>query len=135
MKGKCHDYICSNSNTVEEFLKHQSDSVKKEPESEGPLNIITLGRCTWPLLHNMPKKYPKNPTEEDKKKVTKFMNIFAEFYPCIICRADFINDMKRFPIKTDSRENLALWVSIQRNLVKIKLGQKTNYPTAEELLS
>ncbi len=127
MKGHCQDYVCSNASSVEEFLGVQAAAQKPtvQPLSStgGPLNIAQLGRHTWPLLHNLPKNYPQAPTAQDKEGVKKFMTIFAKVYPCIICRKDLEEDITKVPIQSDSREQLALWMSQQHNLVRKRLGQ------------
>ncbi len=33
-----------------------------------PLNAVSLGRVSWPLLHRMSLMYPEIPTEKKKKK-------------------------------------------------------------------
>mmetsp|Transcript_26381 Transcript_26381/g.53576 ORF Transcript_26381/g.53576 Transcript_26381/m.53576 type:complete len:126 (-) Transcript_26381:736-1113(-) len=42
-----------------------------------------LGKSSWNLVHSMAAWYPDNPSEEDERMMTQFMNAFARFYPCV----------------------------------------------------
>ena len=54
-----------------------------------PLNAVSLGRVSWPLLHRMSLMYPEIPTENEKKEMIKLINAFSWIYPCSVCATDF----------------------------------------------
>lgn len=61
----------------------------QEQHKDCPLDKDELGRSTWGFLHTMASYYPEKPTTTQLQNMTKFFNIFAEFYPCEPCALDF----------------------------------------------
>jgi mitochondrial FAD-linked sulfhydryl oxidase len=55
----------------------------------------------------------------------QFMEALSIFYPCTYCATDFQDNIKKSPVKTESREGLCVWLCEQHNLVNEKLGNKT----------
>ena len=94
------------------------------PRGNGPLNAIELGRSTWPLLHRMSLSYPVNPSVEAKQRMLSFIKGFSLVYPCRTCREDFQQKIREEPPKLDSRQDFALWLCDQHNIVNRKLGKK-----------
>ncbi len=47
-----------------------------------------LGRSTWKFLHTFAEGYPNEPSEEEKKNIKDFFNIFKKVYPCKKCRSN-----------------------------------------------
>eukprot|EP00563_Minutocellus_polymorphus_P004459 CAMPEP_0181043842 /NCGR_PEP_ID=MMETSP1070-20121207/12932_1 /TAXON_ID=265543 /ORGANISM="Minutocellus polymorphus, Strain NH13" /LENGTH=188 /DNA_ID=CAMNT_0023122215 /DNA_START=161 /DNA_END=724 /DNA_ORIENTATION=- len=82
-----------------------------------------LGKSSWNLIHSMAAWYPDNPSREDERMMTQFMNAFARFYPCTYCATDFQNNLAKSPVKARSREDLCMWLCEQHNLVNEKLGK------------
>ena len=93
------------------------------PRGNGPLNAIELGRSTWPLLHRMSLSFPERPSDEAKKRMFGLIHGFSLVYPCRICREDFQLKIKETPPKLDSRNDFALWLCDQHNMVNRKLGK------------
>lgn len=83
-----------------------------------------LGKSSWNLIHSMAAWYPDNPSTEDKKLMTNFMEALARFYPCTYCAADFQNNLKQSPVRVKTREELCVWLCEQHNLVNQKLDKK-----------
>ncbi|XP_038223494.1 FAD-linked sulfhydryl oxidase ALR [Zerene cesonia] len=90
---------------------------------ECPLDKEELGTSTWGFLHTMASYYPEKPTKSQADDMTKFFNIFSQFYPCEPCALDFQEDIKKNPPKTKSREELAKWLCERHNKVNVKLGK------------
>jgi FAD-linked sulfhydryl oxidase len=57
--------------------------------NECPLFRNQLGNASWKYLHTMAAYYPASPTEEQKTKMTQFINTFAETFPCTHCGSGF----------------------------------------------
>ncbi|XP_047534752.1 FAD-linked sulfhydryl oxidase ALR [Vanessa atalanta] len=90
---------------------------------ECPLDKDELGRSTWGFLHSMAAYFPDKPTKVESDNMTKFFNIFAQFYPCEPCALDFQEDIKKHPPKTKSKDELAKWLCERHNVVNVKLGK------------
>ena len=120
MGGKdCDEYICSNDKDEQQLKEIFSKSSVGGPSGptpqqsimkEKPLNVVDLGRSTWPLLHRMTLSYPKNPSEEDKKTAISLIQAFSWVYPCHMCATDFREELKKSPPRVESREEFALWM-------------------------
>mmetsp|Transcript_13412 Transcript_13412/g.22838 ORF Transcript_13412/g.22838 Transcript_13412/m.22838 type:complete len:173 (-) Transcript_13412:1009-1527(-) len=93
------------------------------PSTECPPNSPELGRASWTLLHSMAAWFPDHPKPEDEQLVTHFMSALARFYPCTWCAADFQENLQTKPVRTETREDLCLWLCEQHNLVNEKLGK------------
>jgi len=76
--------------------------------------VFSLKKAAW---------YPDNPSREDERMISQFMNAFARFYPCTYCAKDFQDNLAKSPVKARSREDLSMWLCEQHNLVNEKLGK------------
>ena len=126
MKG-CEKAICSSADELKEYLakinyvkvKYSSKGpLTISAEDEYPLNISSLGKCSWPLFHNIAYNY-----KGDSKQTLRFIKAFARFYPCEECRGDFIEQINANAFDLNSNASLAESLCIQHNLVKKKLNQ------------
>ncbi|OAD77316.1 hypothetical protein PHYBLDRAFT_108245 [Phycomyces blakesleeanus NRRL 1555(-)] len=88
-----------------------------------PADVATLGRSTWTLLHTMAAYYPEKPAEEEKKSMTRFMESFAQHYPCWFCKDDFQKHMAAEPVQVVSRDALSQWLCRRHNEVNVKLNK------------
>ncbi|KAM3957719.1 evr1_Alr domain-containing protein Alr [Aphomia sociella] len=109
-------------NKVSLTAPNKPDTPKR---TDCPLDKDDLGRSTWGFLHSMVSYYPQKPTEAQSKDMTRFFNIFAQFYPCEPCALDFQEDIQKNPPQTKSRDMLAKWLCERHNTVNIKLGKPT----------
>ncbi|KAL3815706.1 hypothetical protein ACHAXA_004886 [Cyclostephanos tholiformis] len=82
-----------------------------------------IGASTWLFLHSMAAWYPNKPTREDKQLMSAFMNALAKFYPCSWCASDFQKNVQLSPPRTETREDLCIWLCEQHNIVNEKLGK------------
>ncbi|KAL7541589.1 hypothetical protein ACHAXR_011657 [Thalassiosira sp. AJA248-18] len=107
--------------------RKQSKSVKDEnvPKSYKacPPTRDQIGVSTWSLLHSMAAWYPNQPSSEDKQFMSNFMTALARFYPCTWCATDFQKNIELSPPRTETRENLCLWLCEQHNIVNDKIGK------------
>jgi FAD-linked sulfhydryl oxidase len=104
--GTCTDFKDWFSKTTEESKKQKgSPNTTSEPRKnemsskpttveqsyyeECPLFRNQLGNATWKYLHTMAAYYPAKPSEEQKNRMTQFIDTFAETFPCTHCAADF----------------------------------------------
>lgn len=51
------------------------------------------------------------------------MEALSIFYPCTYCATDFQENLKKTPVKADSRKDLCIWLCEQHNLVNEKLDK------------
>lgn len=73
---------------VYNLLQTQQPEEPQRPD-DCPLDKSELGRSTWGFLHSMASYYPVKPTCQQADDMTKFFDIFAQFYPCEPCAIDF----------------------------------------------
>nr|CAB3248827.1 FAD-linked sulfhydryl oxidase ALR-like [Phallusia mammillata] len=97
-------------------------NLEKVPE-DCPLDIQELGSNTWSFLHTMAAYYPEKPNEQEKKDMTKFIDLFSKFYPCEHCALDFQHSIKKKKPDVQSRYSLSDWFCQQHNIVNRKLSK------------
>jgi len=123
----CERPACDEMKAVLPTSMAQIEEMKKKYEREKkvecPLGSAELGRGAWNLLHSMAAWYPDQPTTRQKEMMTNFFSSFAEFYPCTYCAEDFQNNLRKSPVKVESRTDLCLWLCNQHNQVNQKLGK------------
>lgn len=88
-----------------------------------PLDKNGLGNSSWEFLHTMAAHFPEEPTKTEAQNMTKFVELFAQFYPCDYCAADMQEDVKKFPPDATSRKKFGLWMCQMHNRVNKKLGK------------
>uniref|UniRef100_A0A0K0DU75 Sulfhydryl oxidase n=1 Tax=Strongyloides stercoralis TaxID=6248 RepID=A0A0K0DU75_STRER len=121
---------CKACISTEELLKQGMKFMKKNKEKEVkvrddcPVDKDELGRSTWKLLHTISVYYPEKPSQKNKEDVKRTIESLAEVYPCTHCAEDFRNDIKKNPIKLDSRVELANWMCDAHNRVNEKIGKE-----------
>lgn len=68
-------------------------TLQPPPQSkECPLDKEELGKSTWGFLHSMASYFPDKPTKLQSENMSRFFNIFAQFYPCEPCSLDFLDE-------------------------------------------
>jgi hypothetical protein len=88
------------------------------------------GKYGWGFLHAISLNYPDNPTEEDKKHFIAFFVALMNVLPCLKCRYNYAQHLKKIPITEtvlSSKENLVKWLIDLHNLV--------NHATDKRMLS
>lgn len=76
-----------------------------------PLDREALGRHSWSFLHTTAAYFPKKPTAEQQSGMLSFLKLFAQFYPCDHCAADFRKEMDLSPPNVSSVSLLAGTIS------------------------
>ena len=101
----------------------KNKSTKQSTYTACPPTREEIGTSTWSLLHSMAAWYPTSPTAKDQQFMSGFMQALARFYPCTWCATDFQSNIELNPPKTESRDDLCIWLCEQHNLVNQKLGK------------
>ncbi|XP_049874680.1 FAD-linked sulfhydryl oxidase ALR [Pectinophora gossypiella] len=122
------DKPCRACSDFKTWANKQSKSTLAPPSKTNtpkdcPLDKEDLGKSTWGFLHSMAGYYPDKPTKSQAEDMSKFFQIFAQFYPCEPCALDFQEDIKKNPPKTKTQAELANWLCERHNTVNIKLGK------------
>jgi len=73
----------------EAFKQGRHPQINRLPTIEGPLNVVEIGRATWPILHRMTLSYPEKPDEATKQRMLRTLKGFSLHYPCKMCASDF----------------------------------------------
>jgi len=85
------------------------------------------GPMGWMTLHSISLCYPENPTEEDKKNVSNFMDAFAASITCVRCRHDFYmlfpTYKRNVPSLFDSKNDLFIAICRMHNNVNKRLDK------------
>lgn len=92
-----------------------------------------IGTSSWSLLHSMTAWYPNYPTSKDQQLMSGFMHALAKFYPCTWCATDFQHNIELSPPKTESRDDLCIWLCEQHNIVNQKLNKPLFQCTMDKL--
>ena len=71
----------------------------------------------------MSLSYPDRPSDEQKKRMFGLIKSFSIIYPCKTCRIDFQGTMRDEPPQLESKEQFAMWLCHQHNMVNVKLGK------------
>ena len=155
----CEHYACKSKINLFKQLNTQTNQTKEntsDQEEEGrnketrtrtrtespavdasaflcPLDREALGRATWSLLHTVAAYYPSSPSEEERAKAEGLVQSLAHFYPCLDCREDFKEEIKKAPPRLSSRRSFSIWVCEQHNAVNAKLGKPSFQCNIEKL--
>lgn len=82
------------------------------------------GPSGWLFLHTITFNYPTNPTEEDKKNYKLFFESLKNVIPCPICSEHYKENLKKIPIKLNSKDELIEWLFDIHNSVNKFKGEK-----------
>ncbi|SCV03922.1 LANO_0G07074g1_1 [Lachancea nothofagi CBS 11611] len=76
-----------------------------------------LGRASWKYFHTVLARFPDEPTTEEREKLSQFLQLYAELYPCGECSYHFVQMLKKWPPQTSSRITAAMWGCHMHNRV------------------
>ena len=82
-----------------------------------------LGNAAWKLLHTILARYPEAPVESEKVYLKRYIESFAQVYPCGDCARHFIKLLQRHPPQIGSRKSAALWGCFIHNQVNKRLAK------------
>jgi len=117
----CEDTISALSEALNRIKETPSEVAGASDSLSCPPTKDAIGNSSWTLLHSMAAWYPQRPTSDEQSKMKNFIEALSMFYPCTYCAEDFRENLKNNPVKTESREDLSLWLCEQHNLVNQKL--------------
>ena len=87
---------------------------KKDYNSNDGMLTSIWGPGLWHALHTMSFNYPVHPTNDDKKHYRDFVLQLRWVLPCGKCRANFLNNLKKLPLKMKnmkSRDSFSKYIS------------------------
>ena len=87
-----------------------------EPKKWGPPG--------WKFLHSITFEYPEKPTNLDKEKYYTFFNSLKNVLPCPNCRIHYGQNLEKYPIKLETREELIHWLIDIHNEVNKLTGKR-----------
>lgn len=116
---ECQDRVCSDTKTKLNLWMKTSEA----NHNDCPLDINSLGRNTWSLLHTIAASYPQKPSPDERKNMQEFIKLMSILYPCGHCAKEFREDIIESPPRVDSRASLSLWFCDIHNKVNRKLGK------------
>ncbi len=77
------------------------------------------GPGAWLFLHSITFQYPDNPTELDKENYKTFFESLQEVLPCPSCSEHYKNNLNKFPIRVESKDELIEWLIDIHNEVNV----------------
>lgn len=132
----CSDPACTARISLLKGLSARAASSNFQEAPEGgtcPPDKDELGRAAWTLMHTVAAYYPEEPSALERFAAYAFFGGLVALYPCSHCREGYAADFEADPPRTDSREELSLWVCRQHNLVNERLGKSRFTCTMEHL--
>lgn len=84
------------------------------------------GRQAWDFLFYVALSYPDVPTYDEKNIMRQFLTNIGQVLPCITCRYNYSNNMKKYPISDtsiNSRYNLISWLLTIHNEIRLSQGK------------
>lgn len=106
---------------------NKKDADEKEYKSKGAKWRATLGRQAWFVLHTIAAKYPKFPSNTDKKMIRNLVAALGQHYPCKLCRTHLQEKLRHpelGPVAVGSRFELARWFCKLHNMVNKDTGKE-----------
>ena len=88
------------------------------------MNQNIWGPHMWFALHSISFTYPLHPTELDKKRYGKFIDLLQYVIPCSVCRKNFRRNLKEFPPNLNSRKAFVYWLIDIHNEVNSLTGKE-----------
>ena len=90
------------------------------------MSISIWGPAAWSFLHTAAFAYgtdPEKPTAEEKKHAMQFFTVLPYMLPCSICRAHYLEHIKKHPPNVTNRDSLSRWVVKIHNIVNANSGK------------
>ena len=87
-------------------------------------NAELWGSEGWHFLHFVCLNYPDFPTDAEKEWYKEFFDLLPKVMPCPPCGIHFEQNMKKHPIRLDSKKDLFEWCIDMHNEVNAMNGKK-----------
>ena len=107
---------------------------KKDYNAGDGMLTSAWGPAMWFYLHMMSFNYPVQPTAEDKKHYSEFIDSLQYVLPCKYCRINLANNFKKKPLKMcdlKNRETFSRYIYDLHELVNKMLKKKSNLTYCE----
>ena len=109
--------------------KSKKRFTKKDYSSNDGMLTTVWGPGLWHALHTMSFNYPVHPTNDDKKHYRDFILQLRWVLPCGKCRDNFVNNLKKLPLKMKnmkSRDSFSKYIYDLHELINKMLNKKSN---------
>ncbi len=109
--------------------KSRKRFTKKDYSSNDGMLTTVWGPGLWHALHTMSFNYPVHPTNDDKKHYRDFILQLRWVLPCGKCRDNFVNNLKKLPLKMKnmkSRDSFSKYIYNLHELINKMLNKKSN---------
>ncbi|SBS80627.1 FAD-linked sulfhydryl oxidase ERV1, putative [Plasmodium ovale] len=116
---KCNEKSCADR----ERIKFNEGSKDGNRKTIYPPDRAEIGRASWLILHTISANYPNEPTEEEKKKHSKFFYAFSNLYPCHICKLDLYDILRNYKLNCDNKVSFSTFVFNLHNMVNEEIGK------------
>lgn len=84
------------------------------------MNPIYWGPAGWHFMHAVTMTYPEVPSDQDKERYRIFFESITAVLPCPACRRHYQENLKKLPIRLESRSDLFKWLIDIHNEVNKK---------------
>jgi hypothetical protein len=99
------------------------------------MNPNYWGPAGWHFMHAVTLTYPEVPSDQDKEKYKIFFESVGTVLPCPACRRHYQENLKRFPIRLESRAEIFKWlIDIHNEVNKKKKKKVLSYDEAFEAI-
>jgi len=113
----------SSSQIITKSSNELDTALSSHEDIECPLDKEDLGRASWSVIHTVAAHIPENPTNNEQKHMTQFIESFAALYPCHVCAPEFQQYVRNYPPLTSSRAEFVLWCCRLHNHINEHLGK------------
>jgi hypothetical protein len=86
------------------YKKKRTFTKKNYNSKDGMLTSI-WGPSFWHVLHTISFNYPVEPNHKQKKHYKNFMLELQNILPCIHCRNNYKEDLKKYPLNEEVMKN------------------------------
>lgn len=99
------------------------------------MNPIYWGPAGWHFMHAITLTYPEVPSDQDKERYRIFYESVGTVLPCPACRRHYQENLKKLPIRLETRGDLFKWLVDVHNEVNKKNKKKVlSYDEAFEAI-
>jgi len=99
------------------------------------MNPIYWGPAGWHFMHAVTMTYPEVPSDQDKERYRIFFESITAVLPCPACRRHYQENLKKLPIRLESRSDLFKWlIDIHNEVNKKNKKRVLSYDEAFEAI-